>query len=98
MSTNIHPSSLHCSDVFDTIKSEFPEIEFFQAVPRTYDFDKSETNLVILDDLMNECIADENVMNIFTKWLHHRNTSEVKKYNFSEAHNLLIWTPSYAVC
>ena len=72
---------MYCYDTwqesFEKAKLEFPEIEFFEGLPSNYEFNKNETNLIILDDLMNECSADENVLNLFTKWSHHRNASVI---------------------
>jgi energy-coupling factor transporter ATP-binding protein EcfA2 len=52
-----------------------PTIEFVQGLPDIDEFSSSETNLLILDDLMRECGKDSSICKIFTVDSHHKNIS-----------------------
>lgn len=58
-------------------------ITFHQGVPDFDTFDPSINNLVILDDLMEECEKDKSIVKLFTTDSHHNNIS-----TFFIAHNL----------
>jgi hypothetical protein len=57
------------------MKSENSNIFFKEGLPDFEIINKSFNNLIILDDLMKECLEDEYVMNLFTVGTHHKNTS-----------------------
>lgn len=48
-------------------------VVYKEGIPDMSDFDGSEPNLVIIDDLMRE--SDNRVVDLFTKGCHHRNIS-----------------------
>lgn len=54
-----------------------PCITFFEGIPDLDDIDSSIVNLVIFDDLMDECLKSEKVQKLFTKDSHHLNTSVI---------------------
>lgn len=60
---------------YDEMLQDIPNIEFFNGILEMATLNKNEYNLVILDDLMTECINSEEVMNLFTVGSHHLNTS-----------------------
>jgi hypothetical protein len=39
--------------------------------------DKTKTNLIIYDDMMDECASDKSLANVFTKGSHHNNISVI---------------------
>ena len=51
---------------------EYSDVVFRQGLPDVTDFDGSDPVLLIIDDLM-----DETVANIFTRGSHHRNVSVI---------------------
>jgi hypothetical protein len=60
---------------YDIIKSELKGIKFVEGLPETDSLDASVVNLIVFDDLMNECINSNEIMNLFTVGSHHKNTS-----------------------
>lgn len=54
-------------------------VELGEGLPESIDEDfpqvapENETHIIILDDLMKEGVKDSNVLDIFTKWSHHKN-------------------------
>ena len=50
-------------------------IEFVQGLPNMADFDPSINNLVILDDLIQECEKNQEIQSLFTIHSHHKNIS-----------------------
>ena len=62
-------------DNYDSIKKYLPNIEFSEGLFNTDSLKSNVNNLVIFDDLMFECIQNEQVMNLFLVGSHHRNTS-----------------------
>ena len=62
-------------DEFNIIKSIVPIIEFREGLPDIDDFDKSLNNLLILDDLMEECSKERSLYRVFTIYSHHKNIS-----------------------
>lgn len=51
------------------------DIEFHQGLPDLDDFDSKLNNLVILDDLMDECEKNKDIQSLFTVDSHHKNIS-----------------------
>ena len=62
-------------DTYEEMKSENSNIFFKEGLPDFEIINKSFNNLIILDDLMKECLEDKYVMNLFTVGTHHKNTS-----------------------
>jgi hypothetical protein len=60
--------------VFDELKEKIPIIEFSQGLA---DLDEIEDTLVIIDDLMTQCVNNKDVVHLFTVGSHHRNNSVI---------------------
>ena len=60
---------------YDEIKSNILNIQFVEGLVDTELLTPSVVNLIIFDDLMNECINSNTIMNLFTVGSHHKNTS-----------------------
>lgn len=60
---------------YDIIKAEVDGIQFIEGILDMELISIQKNNLVIFDDLMKECINNEEVMNLFTVGCHHKNTS-----------------------
>jgi hypothetical protein len=58
-------------------------IEFVEGIPDLDQFDPSVNNLIILDDLMDQCESNVSILNLFTVDSHHKNIS-----TFLVSHNL----------
>lgn len=62
--------------IYDEIRNANPNIEFHQGlIDFESELNESENNLLILDDLMNECDNSQSIMSLFTVGSHHKNTS-----------------------
>jgi len=68
---------------FEELKKTIPKIEFIEGMPDSDMFDNSKNNLMILDDLMDKCVNDKSICQIFTVDAHHKNIS-----TFMISHNL----------
>ena len=66
--------------LYERIKQEIPEVEFFQGLPTSDDLDDFETShtLLILDDLGEQLINDLNTCLLFTQGCHHRGFSVMR--------------------
>lgn len=62
-------------EAYDKLKILLPSIEFKQGIFDIDEFDHSSHNLVILDDLMDECEKDKTILNLFTTDSHQKNIS-----------------------
>lgn len=62
---------------YDDMKHMIPSIEFQQGVPALDGIDPDDNNIIILDDLMSECIDDKNILHLFTVGSHHNNISPI---------------------
>jgi hypothetical protein len=60
---------------YDNMLVISPNIEFVNEILEMSSLSASDYNLVVFDDLMNECLNSEEVMNLFTVGSHHKNTS-----------------------
>lgn len=61
-------------ELFRTMESEIPGIEFHQGVPdKDHYWDEKVHNILILDDLGPECVGSPHVANLFTAGSHHKN-------------------------
>lgn len=60
---------------FEALSDVYPIVEFNQGLPNTDDIDPSVNNLVILDDLMQQCESDQDILKLFTTDSHHKNIS-----------------------
>lgn len=80
----IHPkiqNIIYCygswQPVFKVIQNQIPCIQFFNGLASLNEVDSQITNLVIFDDLMDECINNKQIQNLFTKDSHHQNISVI---------------------
>ena len=66
--------------LYEQIKQEVPEVEFFQGLPTADDLEEFETShtLLILDDLGEQLINDLNTCLLFTQGCHHRGFSVMR--------------------
>ena len=62
-------------DGFDDLKNNNPLIEFNEGLPDIDNFNSEITNLLVLDDLMQQCGKDKSIYDIFTVDSHHKNIS-----------------------
>ena len=62
----------HQTDLFEELMSINSSIEYMHGIPSEIDimFDKSMTNLIILDDMMDVASKDEKVAQLFTRGRH----------------------------
>ena len=60
---------------YDLIKQEISSVEFIEGILDTDIINIQNNNLIVLEDLMVECLNSEDIMNLFTVGSHHRNTS-----------------------
>ena len=60
---------------YDEIKSNILNIQFVEGLVDTEILTPSVVNLIIFDDLMNECINSNTIMNLCTVGSYHKNTS-----------------------
>lgn len=58
------------------------DVKFIKGIPESFDddhlFPPEKTNLLILDDLMDECSNNLEVSRVFTQYSHHKNMSCIK--------------------
>jgi len=52
-----------------------PKVEMIQGIVKLDDFDEKTNNLLILDDLMNDCKNSMEILELFNVKSHHRNIS-----------------------
>ena len=60
---------------YQEFKRFVPDIEFHEGIYEIDNLNQNMTNLVVFDDLMEECLSSSSVMNLFTVGSHHKNTS-----------------------
>lgn len=60
---------------FDDIKNKIQYIEFHEGIKNIDEINPTYNNLIIFDDLLNECEKDESILNLFTVHSHHKNIS-----------------------
>lgn len=57
--------------------SNLSNVEFLEGLPSQKMINDFSNSLLILDDLINETKDDDFLLNIFTKWSHHKNISVI---------------------
>ena len=64
---------------YASMARDMPFIEFHEGIPSNMEglFDRRQSNLIILDDLMSQANQDQRVSHLFTKGSHHRNLSVI---------------------
>lgn len=60
---------------FDEMKQSINNLEFFQGIKSLEEVNAFENNLIILDDLMQDCENSDSIAHLFTVDSHHRNCS-----------------------
>lgn len=60
---------------FDEMKQSINNLEFFQGIKSLEELNAFENNLIILDDLMQDCENSDCIAHLFTVDSHHRNCS-----------------------
>jgi hypothetical protein len=70
---------VYCYGVWQKEFDEMKElgIEFVQGLYDTSEFSASTRNLVIYDDLMDECANDKSIQDLYTRGSHHMNISVI---------------------
>ena len=70
--------NIYCYSVWQPLFSKMVvEIDGIQFQKGLNDIDKVSDALVILDDLMNECLENRNMLSLFTIGSHHKNISVI---------------------
>ncbi len=66
--------------LYEKMKAEIENIEFFHGLPTSEDLEKFETDhtLLILDDLGESLVNDKNTCLLFTQGCHHRGFSVMR--------------------
>lgn len=66
-------------DVYDHLASLVPHLRFVEGFPDDLlsTLDRSQRNMVVIDDLMTEAGDNKKVTELFTKGSHHRNLSVI---------------------
>ena len=75
--TTIHYCYSTWNKEFDGLLHTVANLKFHKGIIDVDLIDTKETNLIILDDLMTECVNDPEIMKLFTIGTHHRNMSVV---------------------
>ena len=66
---------MYCYSRPQEIFNNIPGLELHQGVPDIDEFDPSINNMIILDDLMEECEENPSIQKLFTVDSHHKNIS-----------------------
>ena len=66
-------------DGYDHLASLVPEIRFVEGIPADLlqSLDRTQRNVIVIDDLMSESINNTKVSDLFTKGSHHINLSVI---------------------
>lgn len=66
-------------NLFDKIEKKIPNITFHEGLPSSHQINEltsnQEHNIIILDDLMMECVKNKDIELLFTRGSHHQNLS-----------------------
>ena len=60
---------------YDKMKINNPSIQFIEGLPEIDLIDADNNNLLILDDLMDQCEKDKSILNLFTTDSHQKSIS-----------------------
>ena len=64
-------------DLFDRMKEDVDNIQFFQGLPTKEDLERwssaGEHSVLVLDDLMSKCSVSQDISDLFTIFSHHMN-------------------------
>lgn len=82
-------------ETFARLKTKFPTIKLIDGLDNTLQFDSEKVNVLIIDDLMTDCVKSSIICDYFTKGSHHSNLSVIllsqnifQKGNFSRTINM----------
>jgi len=67
-------------NLFDEMEKTLSNISFHEGVPSSQeinDFGDHNHNIIVLDDLMSDCVKNNDVEQLFTRGMHHKNLSVV---------------------
>jgi GTPase SAR1 family protein len=74
---------------YEVFKYLTNDVEFGECLIDIKKFDALKNNLLIIDDLMEQCIVSNEILNLFTVDSHHRNISVFLVYKiFTQKANL----------
>jgi hypothetical protein len=80
MFNNAPHKILYCygvwQDLFNEMEQKLANIHFHEGLPKVEQIDSfvtDEHNIIILDDLMNECVKSSEVEVLFSRGAHHKN-------------------------
>lgn len=62
-------------DSYDKMKISNPQMEFTEGLPEMDTISGDQNNLLILDDLMDQCEQDKSILNLFTTDSHQKSIS-----------------------
>ena len=64
---------------YEELSRDLPDVQFVEELPEDWSehIDPTHRNLVVLDDLMQECGKDPQITKLFTQGSHHRNLSVI---------------------
>lgn len=80
--TNPPKKVIYCyalwQDIFDEMESELPFITFHKGLPTPEHLEKtSEHKLIVLDDLIQECLDSPDIRKLVTQCCHHNDLSSM---------------------
>jgi hypothetical protein len=71
--------------IYTEILNDNPNVEFIQGYKNECELlDSKEVNLIVLDDLMEECKDNPEIAKILTKASHHMNHVTERNFHFSQ--------------
>ena len=64
---------------YEELSRDLPDVQFVEGLPEDWSehIDPTHRNLVVLDDLMQECGKDPQITKLFTQGSHHRKLSVI---------------------
>ena len=62
---------------YDELKNKLENIDFIEGLPSVDDFRNLKDVIVILDDLMSECVENQKIVHLFTVGSHHNRISVI---------------------
>jgi len=60
---------------YDKMKLDNPSMEFVEGLPEIDLIDANQNNLMVLDDLMDQCEKEKSILNLFTTDSHQKSIS-----------------------
>lgn len=85
----------YLNDTFAQLKKKFPNIKLIEGLDNSLNFNPQKINVLIIDDLMTDCVKSSEICDYFTKGSHHLNLSVIllsqnifQKGNFTRTINM----------